>query len=156
MARFFRGMEDVERLDHQRPVTIDEDEALAAPRRAGIEVEGESQRLIEVAQANSTTPQALAEIILTPARPRALEAGETQGGEESVRFVMPRSRLGRMTLRQYAESYRADLGLALSILWREGMDFNPDERLRDEARRFDTDPEGIISLLNARAQATSG
>jgi len=156
LARFFRGMEDAERLQHRRPVTIDNDEALAALRRAGIEVEGESQPLIEVAHANSTTPQALAEIILTAARPRALEASETQGGEESAPFVMPHSRLGRLTLRQYADSYGADLGLALSILSREGMDLDPDERLRDEALRFQTDPKGIIELLNERARPTSG
>ena len=54
LDRFCRGMEDFERLENQRLVAIDCDEAVAALRDAGIEVEGRSQQLIEIARINST------------------------------------------------------------------------------------------------------
>jgi hypothetical protein len=65
---------------------------------------------------------------------------------------MPYSGLGRLSLRQYAERYEADLELALAILRERGVDLDPDARLRDEATRLGTDPEGIIAWLNEGAR----
>jgi len=152
LDRFCRGMEDYERLEHQRLVDIDCEEALAALRQAGMEVENESQQLIDIANANSTTPQALAEIVLTVARPRAPSSDEAAARESQGPFIMPYSGLGRMTLREYAEKYDADLDRALSILRGKGMDLDPDKALRGEASRFDADPEGIIRVLNEGAR----
>ena len=67
---------------------------------------------------------------------------------ESSPFTLPISGLGRMTMRQYAERYDADLDRALGILREEGISIDPDRTLRDESSRFQTDPEGIIELLN--------
>jgi hypothetical protein len=153
LGRFCRGMEDFERLEHQRLVTIDCAEALVALREAGIEVEDESQQLIGIARANSTTPQALAQIVVSVAKPRSAGADEAPSSEPSGPFAMPYSGLGRLSLRQYAEQYEADLELALSILRERGVDLDPDARLRDEATRFGTDPEGIIVWLNEGARA---
>ena len=151
LDRFCRGMEDFERLEHQTPVTIDCDRALVALRDAGIEVEGPSQPLIEIARANATTPQALAEIVLTVARPLATRPGDQiQQQTDQEPFRLPYSGLGRMTMRQYAVEYGADVELALSILRNEGMDLDPDEKLRGEATRLGTDPEGLLLLLNER------
>ena len=145
-------MEDYERLEHQRLVDIACEEAVAALRAAGMEVEDESQQLIDIANANSTTPQALAKIVLTVARPRAPSSDETAAGEDQGPFVVPYSGLGRMTLREYADKYDADLDLALSILRSRGMDIDPDKALRGEASRFDIDPAGIIRVLNEEAR----
>jgi hypothetical protein len=152
LDRFCRGMEDFERLEHQRLVTIDCAEAMAAVREAGIEVEDESQQLIEIARTNSTTPQALAQIVLSVARPRSVGAEESTASEPVGPFAMPYSGLGRLSLRQYAERYEADLELALAILRERGVDLDPDARLRDEATRLGTDPEGIIAWLNEGAR----
>jgi hypothetical protein len=125
---------------------------MAALREAGIEVESESQQLIEIADANSTTPQALAAIIVSVAKPRDPGSGEANAGTDPDPFVKPYSGLGRLTLRQYAERYEADLDLALSILVERGVDLDPDAKLRDEADRLGTDPEGIIVWLNEGAR----
>lgn len=156
LDRFCRGMEDFERLENQRLVTIDCNEALVALREAGIEVEEDSQQLIEIARANSTTPQALTEIVLSVAKPRAPDADVVSSPEPSGPFVMPYSGLGRLTLREYTEKYGADLDLALSILRGRGVDIDADARLRDEATRVGTDPEGIILWLNEGARAEGG
>lgn len=148
LDRFCRGMEDFERLEHQRMVKIDPDQALSALRQAGIEVEDVSQRIIDISERNSTTPKALAEIILTAAKPAPQEADNESAGEQPGSFVVPLSGLGRITLREYAEKYGADLETMLSIFRESGMDVDPDAKLKDESARFGTDPEGLILLLN--------
>jgi len=157
LDRFCRGMEDFERLENQRIVIIVPEDALAALREAGIKVEGVSQQLIDIAKNNSTTPKALTEIILTAAKPVQPDAGvaaDPDVREGTGPFVLPHSGLGRMTLRQYAEKYLADLDRALSILRDNGIDLDPDENLREASGRFGTDPEGIIILLNRSVSDT--
>jgi hypothetical protein len=75
LARFCHGMEDVELYTTQRSVTIDCDEAVAALIQAGINVEDPSQPLDDIAAANGTTPRAIAEVVMSVARP-APEATE--------------------------------------------------------------------------------
>jgi hypothetical protein len=153
LDRFCRGMEDFERLENQRLVTIDPDEAVMALRTAGIDVKSVSEQLIDISERNATTPQALAEIILKAAKPIQQKTGEVSGKDQSSPFPLPYSGLGRMTLRQYAEKYEADLEKALSILRENGMDIDPDKKLRDESSRLGTDPEGIITILNKSVSA---
>ena len=69
LERFCRGMEGVEEFVNARRITIDPDEAVAALRRAGIEIDDSSMRMDEIAGANATTPQQLAEVVMTVARP---------------------------------------------------------------------------------------
>jgi hypothetical protein len=125
-----------------------------ALREAGIKVENVSQQLIDISEENSTTPKALSEIILTVAKPVQQEPGEPSVQEQSGPFVLPYSGLGRMTLRQYAEKYNADLEKAISILRENEVDIDPDKKLREESSRFGTDPEGIIILLNKSVSGT--
>ena len=73
-------MEDVERYSTQRSITIDCDAALVALRQAGIVVEDPSQPLDDIAAANGTTPRAIAEVVLSVARP-APEATEVSPPE---------------------------------------------------------------------------
>lgn len=155
LDRFCRRMEDFERVENQRLITIDCTEALARLDAAGIHVESLSQPLIEIARANSTTPQTIAEIVLSVATPRSQQADVAKSGESGL-FVQPYSGLGRMTMRQYAERYDTDLEQMLSILRGQGLSIDPDRKLREEASRFQTDPEGVIELLNASMHATPG
>lgn len=148
LERFCRGMEDFERLEHQRLVTIDCEAVLSAFNSAGIEVEGLEEKVIDIADANSTTPQALAEMVASVAVPVEGESSETAAPEASGPFVQPYSGLGRLTMREYADRYDADLDRILSILLDRGIDLDPDKRLRDEADRLGTDPEGFIEMLN--------
>jgi len=153
LERFCRGMEDFERLEHQRLVTIDCDAVLAAFRDAGIAVDGLNETVIDIADANSTTPQVLAQIVVGVARPVEGGSVETATAEVSGPYVQPYSGLGRLTMREYADRYDADLESILAILKERGIDLDPDERLRDEAERLGVDPEGIIDMLN---QSVSG
>jgi hypothetical protein len=150
LRRFCRGMEDFERLENRRSVVIDCDAALEALRSRGLAVEGLDQRMIEIAQANGTTPQALAAIIIQVAEPVAEGAGGSADLAEipQGRFVQPYSGLGRITLRGYAEEYGYELQELLQILSRADLAVDPDVRLRDEAARLDMAPEDIISALN--------
>jgi hypothetical protein len=151
IKRFVRGLEVYEAVENQRLVTINEDDALSELRSAGIEVEGKDSVLLDIAEANGTTPQALMDIMLRAAKPLDSAAGsssaQTQAFEEGE-FPMPFSGLGKMTLRSYAEKYEAELQRVLSILEEKGMAMDPDKRIKEEADRLGTDPEGIIDLLN--------
>jgi hypothetical protein len=145
LDRFCIRIADFERIERQREVTIDCGEAVAALEDVGIVVQDQGERLVDIAEANSTTPKAIAEVVLSVAR--LGEALEARGGREEE-FVRPYSGMGRMTMREYAERYGADLDRILALLAERGVQLDPDSRLRDEADRLGMDPGGIFDLLN--------
>ncbi len=147
LQRFCRGMEDFERLENGSPVVIDCEQALAALQAEGIRVASLTERLVDIAQVNGTTPQALGAIVMSTATP--VEPGEVAPGVDAAGFYhRPYSGLGRMTMREYAEEYGYDLETILSTLRGEGLELDPDARLREEATRLGSDPEGLLDLLN--------
>lgn len=150
LQRFCRGMEDFERLESQRLVSIDCDEALQALRAEGLGVEGTSQRIVDIAEANGTTPQAVAAVVMQVARPLTPQeaAAAFLPEVEENRFQRPYSGLGRLTLKEYAAEYGYDLEEIREILSVAGLQVDPEVRLREEATRLGTDPEGIIDVLN--------
>lgn len=154
LRRFCRGMEDFERVENRRSVTIDCDAALEALRAQGLAVEGLDQRMLEIAQANGTTPQALSAIILQVAEPvgEGREASAAPAEIPEGRFVKPYSGLGRITLTEYATEYGYDLQELLGILTTAGLELDPEARLRDEASRLGIAPEDIISALNGEGE----
>ena len=153
LDRFCLRMADFERIERQRDVTIDCSEAVIALEEAGIIVEDQSQRLVDIAEMNSTTPKAIAEIVVGVAD--FGEAVETPGGREGE-FVRPYSGMGRITMREYAERYDADLDRILSLLAERGIELDPDGRLREEADRLGMDPGQIFDLLNESAGGGGG
>lgn len=146
--RFCLRMEDYVRIEEQRQVIIDCDLAVGALREAGIQVEDQSQTLLDIARANGTTPQVMAEIVVGVATEGRREVGVE---EHAGPYAMPYSGLGRMTMREYAERYETDLETILTILRESGVELDADARLREEATRLGKDPEGIITLLNEGA-----
>jgi len=159
LQRFCRGMEDFERLENGRLVIIDCDAALEALRSAGLQVVGLSQRLVDMAEANNTTPRAVAEIVMGVARPATPEevaaglsalfsSGDSLAADSAL-YRKPYSGLGRMSLREYGQEYGYDVDTMVGILESAGLSVNPDATLREEATRLGTDPEGLISVLNA-------
>ncbi|MGW8265085.1 MAG: DUF4405 domain-containing protein [Longimicrobiales bacterium] len=150
LQRFCRGMEDFERLESQRLVSIDCQEALQALRAEGLAVEGLGQRLVDIADANGTTPQAIAAVVMEVARPLTPQEAATAliPVVEEVRYQRPYSGLGRLTLKEYAVEYGYDLEEIRAILSVAGFTVDPDARLREEALRLGTDPEGLIEVLN--------
>jgi len=161
LARYCQRMEDLERSDNQRLIAIDCDAAVEALRAQGLTVESTEQRIVDIAEANGTTPQAVSTIVLGVARPLTpeeaaarIQAATATGTE--ARFKRPASRLGQLTLASYAEQYGYDLAEIQSILTTAGYELDPEARLRDEANRLGTDPEGIFEVLNGqRAGAES-
>jgi len=158
LQRFCRGMEDFERLESQQLVAIDCDAALDRLEAEGLTVEGLDQRLVDIAETNRTTPQAVAAVVMSVARPLDPEeaAAALIPAVEDVQFQRPYSGLGRFTLREYAAEYGYDLAGIKRILLAAGWELDPDARLRDEASRLGTDPEGIIDVLNAGAEEGEG
>jgi len=152
LARFTRGLEDWERLENQRLVSYAVQDAMTVLADAGISVSDSNQQMIDIANDNGTTPQALMEIIQRAGEPldTVSNAGDQAGMDAQV-FPMPMSGLGRLTLREYAERYGADLNLALSLFGNNGLTVDPDVRMREEAERLGTDPEGLIDMLNRLA-----
>jgi hypothetical protein len=141
LARFTRGLVDWERLEHQRTVRLTVDEGVAALRTAGLSVEGKDQRLVDIAQANATTPQALMEILREAAVPVAPgEEAAAPSHDGGGPFPLPASGLGRMTLAGYSP---------------EGVTVDPHRKLREVADDIGTDPAGVIEMLNERAKATT-
>jgi hypothetical protein len=129
-------------------VRVDCAEARIALEEAGIRVESMSQQLIDIARANDTNPQAVADVVLSVGEPAVGEQGAGEIRDEGgYGFHQPGSGLGRMTLREYAERYGYDVEELLSILRTKGMNVDPDNRLREEADRWGVDPAGIIEAL---------
>jgi hypothetical protein len=149
LARFARGLEQWERVEHQRRVSLSSDDALAALRAAGLEVQDENQRLTDIAHANHTTPQALMGVIRGAAKEKVGEHVSVQSSPQSGGpFPRPMSGLGCMSLRQYSEKYWLDLAALMGLIGRE---VDPDRRIREIASEFGTDPAGLIERLNASA-----
>lgn len=156
LDRFCRGMEDAERVESQRLIAVDCSQAVEALRAGGMTVTGTDQRIIEIARTNATTPQALARIIMTVARPLTPDEAAARMAEfRAVRFQRPRSGLGRMTLASYAEAYGYDLAEIRRILGAAGYEVDPEGTFRSEATRLGTDPEGLIEVLNSPAAANT-
>jgi hypothetical protein len=70
---FCRRIVDFHRWEGAGFVIVECGAAQTALETAGMEVENSSQRIIDIARANGTTPQALADIILSVARPATPE-----------------------------------------------------------------------------------
>jgi hypothetical protein len=178
LETFCRRAVDFQRWDEEGPMLIDCDEALEALAAAGIEAEGPSQRIIDIAEENGVTPEVVAEIVTgvsRPATPEEIAAGLAGGGrgmgrgqglgrgagrdpgepevdedqEQEVRFPRPGSGLGRMTLRGYAQDYDFELQELLAILDRQGMEVDPDTRFSTVAADLGIAPAEIIDALNA-------
>jgi hypothetical protein len=66
---FCRRVVDFQRWEGEGPVIVDCEAAMAALEAAGLVVTGPEQRIIDIAEANRTTPQAVADIIVGVARP---------------------------------------------------------------------------------------
>jgi hypothetical protein len=80
---FCRRVADFQRWEGEGVMMVDCDEAQAALVSAGMEVEGPTQRVMDIAVANGVTPQAIADIVLAVARPATAEeiaAGLAGGG----------------------------------------------------------------------------
>jgi len=161
LARFCQRMEDLERSDNQRLIALDCDAAVQALRDQGLAVESTEQRIVDIAEANGTTPQAVSTIVMGVAQPMTpeeaaarIQAAAATGTE--ARFKRPSSRLGQLTLASYAEQYGYDLAEIRSILAAAGYELDPEARLRDEASRLGTDPEGIFEVLNGTGGGAEG
>lgn len=152
LARFTRGLLNWERLEHERIVRLSGTEALAALRDAGLTVEGEHQRLVDIARTNGTTPQALmailreAQILLAEDEEPKAPARSSDGP-----FLLPFSGLGRMSLTEYCDKYDLDLDHLLS-LFPESFSVGPDSKFRELAGELNTDPEGVVEMLNERSR----
>ncbi|MBT8398153.1 MAG: DUF4405 domain-containing protein [Gemmatimonadetes bacterium] len=166
---FCRRIVDFQRWEGEGAVVVDCDAAVVRLRDAGFGVEDQTQTIIEIARANGTTPQAIADIVLAAARPATadeiaagLSGARGRGregpkeGDEGIasgspgdRFQRPLSGLGRLTLRDYAEQLGYELEELLAILAGKGMEVDPDERLREAATELGLEPSGIIDSLNS-------
>jgi hypothetical protein len=150
LARFTRGLVDWERIEHERSVRLPVQDALAALRGAGLTVESENQRIIEIANANKTTPQALMPILRDaelPVLPDEAGGAPPRTGEGP--FPLPYAGLGRMTLRDYCQKYDFALEVLLSLL-PSGLTVDSNRTLRELAEELNTDPGGVIEMLNRR------
>jgi len=155
LARFCQRMEDLERSDNQNLVAVDCDAAVQALREKGWTAESVDQRIVDIAEANGVTPQDVSAIVMGVARPLTpeeaaarIQAAVATGTE--ARFKRPSSRLGQLTLASYAEQYGYNLAEIQSILRAAGYEMDPEAKLRDEAARLGTDPEGIFEALNGK------
>jgi hypothetical protein len=166
---FCRRIVDFQRWEGQGAMIVDCEDAQAALEAVGMTVESPSQLVMEIAEANDVTSEAIAEIVLSVARPATPEelaaglAGLGRGGggrgaaggqdidhpeEQEGRFARPATGMGRLTLRDYATEYGYDLDEILEILAEAGMEAGPDARLREIADQAGIVPGEIIDILN--------
>lgn len=149
LARFIRGLEDWVRLEHQQRVSIRTEDAIDSLRAAGIEVIDENQTVIDIADANGTTPQLLMGIIRRAERsadPNMLASQINATADKA--FPLPMSGLGRMTSAQYCERYEISLDTVVQRFGAHGITLDAGAAIKSEAGRIGTDPEGVIESLN--------
>jgi hypothetical protein len=70
---FCRRVVDFQRWEGEGVMFVDCEEAQMALVAAGLEVEGPSQSILDIAQANDVTPQVIADVVLSVARPATPE-----------------------------------------------------------------------------------
>jgi hypothetical protein len=70
---FCRRITDFQRWEGEGVMMVDCEEAQAALEAAGIRVESQEQRILEIARANGVTPQEVADVVLGAARPATPE-----------------------------------------------------------------------------------
>lgn len=152
LDRFTRGLVDWERLEHGRNVSLSIEDALAALRNADLTVTGPDQILLDIAEANGTTPRLIMEILQTAEKP-ASEVAIPAHLDDGL-YPQPYSGLGRMTLGEYCQKYDLDLEKLLHLL-APGSALDPEHTFREIAGELNTDPEGVIQWLNRQAAAAS-
>lgn len=153
LARFTRGLVDWERIEHQRAVSLTVPAAVAALREAGLAVEDGKQRLVEIARANGTTPQAIMAVLRKAEVPIQSAGGnEAQADPAGDPFPEPYSGLGRMTLGAYCDKYGLEIADLLALL-PEVSSADAGTRFKELAGALGTDPHELLGILNERARA---
>lgn len=112
--------------------------------KANISFSGEEQTLLEIAQANSTTPKAVYDHMKQP-EPQ-LEPGET------LPFpAEPFPGLGRKVLSELCREYGLDQQVILAALAAKGVQADPQQSLKQIAAANDSDPHALFEIIHDAA-----
>ena len=159
LQRFCRSLQGWELVETGQNKIFDAKAVMQALQKQGIRVESTQQKIAAIAQNNKLTPTQLFPKI------RALGVAQTGNVTSSkqakttsdqqrqqARFPIPMEGLGRMNLRAYAARYNKNLDAMLKIYKAQGLDLDPDNKLRDEAQKHGLQPDQLIEKLSGQNQ----
>lgn len=127
-------------------MNIDVKQAEAALREAGIEFEGPSQTLAEIAAANGISAMDLYAIF--EGRQQAVEPEDSVAfTEEEIERRFTGVGMGKETLATAAQRIGVDLDYARAKLAARGIELGEDEKLRDAAARLETEMIQILKYI---------
>ena len=112
---------------------IEPDTAIDLLRAKGIAVEGKNEVLLEIAQRNGVTPQALYDALKVKDRAKSAETGVTF--------------LGRRTLEELARMEKIDLERSLAYLEKKGLSEAGGMRMKQIADHFEMTPLELFETL---------
>ena len=120
-----------------RRTDMDLDKALALLRQASITVQGPDQTILEIAQANQTTPKAIFDIMKKAIRP-----------EQSVGLPdAPPPGFGRQTLEEICLQYGINPKMLLQRLASKKIRVTPEMTLKEAAAINNLDPHALYEIL---------
>jgi len=126
-----------------RKMYLDLDKAQALLHQANIAMTGPEQTLLEIAQNNHQTPQAIYEII----KPASIQSPEKiQAFPDS-----PAPGFGTKTIREICSAFGFPEDRLLAYLQDAGVTFSPEDSIKDGATRNNRSPIAVFELIHAFA-----
>jgi hypothetical protein len=150
----FGHAEDVPLRVLAKKVDMDLEQALGELRRKGVKVESASKTLLEISQANSTTPMDLYVMIKKFERKEVFPEGAVWTAD-MVDEKFAGTGLGRKTLDQAARDAGLDPALAAERLEKKGIPVESGETLKQAAERHGLKPIDFVKALLVQEDAAT-
>jgi hypothetical protein len=115
--------------------------ALQLLREASITVQGPEQTILQIAQANQTTPKALFEIMK-----KAIRTQQTAGLPDA-----PPPGFGRLSFTELCRQYQLDIGKIIQQLARQKINARPEMTMKETAAANNLDPHALYQILQQTA-----
>ena len=125
-----------------RRTDLDLNKARMLLEKAGIRFKDDQQSILEIAQANGMTPQALNRIM----KPASTEFVETTTFPDS-----PPAGFGQQTLTKICAAYSLDPKRLLGLMAERGIKANPEETIKEAAQKNGKNPMAIFEMIHEAA-----
>jgi len=120
-----------------RRTDMDLNKALELLRQASINVQGPDQTILQIAQANHTTPKAIFDIMK-----KAIKPQQSVGLPDA-----PPPGLGRLTLAEICRKYKLDQQKLIQRLARNSITVTPEMTMKEAAAANSLDPHALYEIL---------
>jgi hypothetical protein len=117
------------------------EESLVRLKNAGVQVEDSGMQLLDIAQRNNISPQAVY-LAMKPPEPKTTSTSPAK----PLPLDHP-SGLGRQTLAGLCKAYGLDVTVMVDGLKQRGVPAEPDMKFKEMAEKIDSSPDAIFELV---------